>query len=64
MSLRAEELLPQLNEAEEQMKAEMEATGKSEIQPESLWRPEYASYMVEGTPGNICFLCMYPPQYL
>ena len=25
--------------------------GSSSIELQSMWRPEYASYMVEGTPG-------------
>jgi len=51
VSLRAKELLDQLIEPEEQMKDELQRTGKSEVELSSLWRPEYASYMVEGTPG-------------
>eukprot|EP00088_Acartia_fossae_P005017 TRINITY_DN12194_c0_g1_i2.p1 TRINITY_DN12194_c0_g1~~TRINITY_DN12194_c0_g1_i2.p1 ORF type:complete len:647 (-),score=161.02 TRINITY_DN12194_c0_g1_i2:122-2062(-) len=52
LSLRAEDLLDELTQDEEQMKADMEAKGSSDIQLKSLWRPEYASYMVEGTPGT------------
>lgn len=26
--------------------------GSSSVELRSLWRPEYASYMVEGTPGG------------
>ncbi len=42
VSLRAKELLEQLQVAEN--------SGKKDLA--SLWRPEYASYMVEGTPGT------------
>ncbi|TRY63874.1 hypothetical protein TCAL_00880 [Tigriopus californicus] len=41
VSLRAQELLRQLQEPE--------LAGQSNLP--SLWRPEYAAYMVEGTPG-------------
>ena len=34
------------------MKREVVETGSSSVKLESLWRPEYASYMVEGTPGK------------
>ena len=51
VSLKAEELLAKLTVKEELMKEEVEKTGSSEIELLSLWRPEYASYMVEGTPG-------------
>jgi len=40
--LKAEELLAKLQEPEK--------NGVTDLQ--SLWRPEYASYMVEGTPGS------------
>ena len=40
-SLKAEELLSKLQEPEK----------RGEENLSSLWRPEYASYMVEGTPG-------------
>jgi len=52
VSLRAGELLSELTVAEEQQKAELAATGHSKLELSSLWRPEYASYMVEGTPGQ------------
>ncbi|KAK3886936.1 hypothetical protein Pcinc_008945 [Petrolisthes cinctipes] len=42
LSLRGSELLEVLREAEE--------TNPKEVR--SLWRPEYAEYMVEGTPGQ------------
>ncbi|XP_037787942.1 glutamate--cysteine ligase catalytic subunit-like [Penaeus monodon] len=42
LSLRGSELLEVLREAEE--------TNPKEVR--SLWRPEYAEYMVEGTPGH------------
>jgi hypothetical protein len=42
VSLRAIEILDELQEKELQ-----DPTGVK-----SLWRPEYASYMVEGTPGK------------
>lgn len=51
VSLRADELLAQLTEPEERWKVEMAEHGKSNIQLDSLWRPEFAAYMVEGTPG-------------
>ena len=41
VSLRAKELLARLQEAENR--------GDKDLR--SLWRPEYAAYMVEGTPG-------------
>ena len=52
LSLKAKELLDVLIQPEEDMKLEVEKTGASNIDLPSLWRPEYASYMVEGTPGN------------
>ena len=53
VSLRADTLLSQLTEAEENMKKIVETGGEADhIKLPSLWRPEYASYMVEGTPGN------------
>ncbi|KAI4464929.1 glutamate cysteine ligase [Holotrichia oblita] len=42
LSLRAKEILDELNEKEKQ-----DPTGVK-----SLWRPEYGAYMVEGTPGQ------------
>lgn len=42
LSLRAKEILDELNEKEKQ-----DPTGVK-----SLWRPEYGAYMVEGTPGK------------
>lgn len=51
VSLRAEPLLQRLTEPEEEMKRQLARTGESSIKLQSLWRPEYASYMVEGTPG-------------
>lgn len=42
VSLRAKELLQELQKDEN--------AGMQNLQ--SLWRPEYASYMIEGTPGN------------
>ena len=48
VSLRAATLLDQLTKPEENMK-KME-NPDMKLLP-SLWRPEYASYMVEGTPG-------------
>ena len=51
VSLKAEDLLSKLTVKEEKMKEEVENTGSSDIELLSLWRPEYASYMVEGTPG-------------
>jgi len=51
LSLKAESLLDQLIQPEEKMKEEMAKQGKSDIVLKSLWRPEFASYMVEGTPG-------------
>jgi len=50
VSLRAASLLDQLTKAEEDMKVR-ETHGETDIKLPSLWRPEYASYMVEGTPG-------------
>jgi len=52
LSLKAKELLDVLIEPEEKYKTEVESTGSSDIKLPSLWRPEYASYMVEGTPGG------------
>jgi len=51
VSLRAAPLLDLLTEPEENMKKMMETNGETDIKLPSLWRPEYASYMVEGTPG-------------
>merc|ERR550532_1903593 len=34
------------------MKEEEKLNGGSSVELRSLWRPEYASYMVEGTPGG------------
>lgn len=45
MLLKAEELLAKLQEAEK--------NGEKDL--DSLWRPEYASYMVEGTPGKVIY---------
>ncbi|KAJ0181262.1 hypothetical protein K1T71_003347 [Dendrolimus kikuchii] len=42
VSLRADELLPQLQEKEKENPQSVK----------SLWRPEYGAYMVEGTPGK------------
>lgn len=42
VSLRADELLPILNERE----------AKDPSGVKSLWRPEYGAYMIEGTPGK------------
>merc|ERR1712110_968591 len=50
VSLKADSLLKSLNEPEEEMKRK-ETNGETDIRLPSLWRPEYASYMVEGTPG-------------
>jgi len=52
VSLRAEELLAELTKREDKYLEEVKSTGKSDIVLSSLWRPEYASYMVEGTPGG------------
>jgi len=52
VSLRADELLKQLVQPEERMKEEEKLNGRSSVELRSLWRPEYASYMVEGTPGG------------
>jgi len=52
VSLRAKELLDKLMGPEEAMKDEVAKTGASSVNLRSLWRPEYASYMVEGTPGG------------
>ena len=41
LSLRAQEILDGLNEQDEGLE-----------HPDALWRPEYASYMIEGTPGT------------
>jgi len=51
LSLRADELLKQLAEPENAMMAEVAEKGSSDIELHSHWCPEYASYMVEGTPG-------------
>ena len=51
VSLRAEELLEQLGRPEEEMLRQADSEGRSDIKLASLWRPEYASYMVESTPG-------------
>ena len=52
VSLRAAPLLDLLTQPEEKMKKQMmETNGETDIKLPSLWRPEYASYMVEGTPG-------------
>lgn len=51
VSLRAEELLATLEVAEKAWKLEIAEKGSSSIELQSMWRPEYASYMVEGTPG-------------
>ena len=51
-SLRADELLKQLAEPENAMMAEVAEKGSSDIELHSHWCPEYASYMVEGTPGK------------
>ena len=40
--LKADQLLPVLQEPEERNEADLK----------SLWRPEYANYMIEGTPGE------------
>ena len=45
LSLKAKELLTELQ------RPEMEG-GEAAKPLRSLWRPEYASYMVEGTPGE------------
>ena len=59
VSLRADTLLSQLTEAEENMKKIVETGGEADhIKLPSLWRPEYASYMVEGTPGDIIVMLM------
>ncbi|XP_052737128.1 glutamate--cysteine ligase catalytic subunit [Bicyclus anynana] len=42
VSLRAEEILPKLQEKEQ----------ADPLNVKSLWRPEYGAYMVEGTPGK------------
>lgn len=42
VSLRAEEILPVLNEEEQQNPDTVKF----------LWRPEFAAYMIEGTPGQ------------
>ena len=42
LSLRAEEMLKVLRQPEDEDQENLEA----------LWRPEYASYMIEGTPGR------------
>lgn len=52
VSLRADELLGKLIVPEEKMKEEVKDHGVSSVELRSLWRPEYASYMVEGTPGG------------
>jgi len=52
VSLRADELLGKLIVPEEKMKEEVADHGSSSVELRSLWRPEYASYMVEGTPGG------------
>ncbi|OQV17461.1 Glutamate--cysteine ligase catalytic subunit [Hypsibius exemplaris] len=48
VALRAVDILPKL------MQAEKEAAMNGDEHPSlpSLWRPEYAAYMVEGTPGQ------------
>lgn len=46
VSLRAQELLTELQKPELANQANLE----------SLWRPEYASYMIEGTPGKFKML--------
>ena len=55
VSLRAATLLDLLTKPEEDMKRraeESQGQGEpAEVKLPSLWRPEYASYMVEGTPG-------------
>ena len=43
LSLKAQELLGELMEPEQR--------GDPDLK--SVWRPEYASYMIEGTPGTI-----------
>ena len=43
LSLRAQELLPKL----------MEAELRGDTGLDAVWRPEYAAYMIEGTPGNL-----------
>lgn len=50
VSLKADSLLKTLNQPEEEMKRK-ETNSETDIRLPSLWRPEYASYMVEGTPG-------------
>ena len=45
LSTRAEELLKELQEPE----------SKGAPNLPSLWRPEYGSFMVEGTPGRVIF---------
>jgi len=52
VSLRASKLLDELIIPEMEMKEEEARTGKSDKSLRSLWRPEYADYMVEGTPGE------------
>ena len=46
VSIRAKELLAELQKPENE--------GKTPLR--SLWRPEYGSYMVEGTPGTVSCL--------
>ena len=43
LSLRAQKLLPILRKPEDD--------GVKDL--DSLWRPEYAAYMIEGTPGML-----------
>ena len=46
LALRAQELLPKLMEAELRGDKDLDA----------VWRPEYAAYMIEGTPGIYALL--------
>ena len=52
VSLRAKDLLDQLTVKENTYLEEMAESGSSDIELNSIWRPEYASYMLEGTPGS------------
>jgi len=47
LCLRAEDILHELNKEEEEV-----IKGNSKIELDSLWRPEYGSYMIESTPGK------------
>jgi glutamate--cysteine ligase catalytic subunit len=51
LSMRAEEILHELNKEEEEF-LKKQAKGENPKPLESIWRPEYGRFMIEGTPGE------------